>query len=435
VLVGLFTFNSFSPLGVLRFQLRWYHVLAFGIVVFAANRGRLNLKAALPFLLITSLTLLGAFLAPFRSGFTEDVLRNTVGLAVSLLGFLLLLPTLAAEQSRRWVIVSLLICSFLWLLKLRSVVAMLGDETRLALSGPGLDKNFIAFILVLGMTILLGVTLFWSLRRRGARSGFWIRITSLAAALGLLFSLAFTFSRSGIVVALFMISVSLIIYALKFRLRGVAISLSLLALIAVLGSIAVPAILVKLPSWTMNYDRLVNWRTDDAMRARRDLLRKGWLIVQENTIVGVGPGMSKPYVAADDLGGRWGKLIHNGYLTTWAELGLPGLAASLVLIGIWIAEVARRIRDFRAGTSDFICLLVAGAMLAMNFFLDYGTVYWLFATLTCAMAYDRRFRQLHRNRLCRAYASQMILRRAAPRLRTIWIQTSKIYSLRAPLQR
>ena len=403
LLVALFTFYSFSPINVLRFQSRWYYVLAFCLVIFAANRARFSVRAAGPFLAVSGLTILGAFLAPLRSGFTEDVLRNSVGMSIGLLSFLLLLPTLAEERSRRWVVLSLLLCSLLWLLRLRSIVAELGDDTHQALSGHGQDKNMIAFVLVLGMTILLGAALFWRGRRGGTLVGWGIRIAALVGSLGMLLFLAFTFSRSGLLVGLFMVFVGLLAYALKNRLGGLAVALCLAALVAGLASVSIPMILARLPSWERNFDRLVHWRTDDNMSARREFLRKGWLIVRENPIVGIGAGMSKAYVLDAGEGIRPGFLVHNGYLTSWAELGLGGLAASLGLIGLWLIEMRARIRDPHSRTVDFACLLASGAMLAMNFFLDYGTILWFFAALICALSYERRLRSAKRNRFGRIY--------------------------------
>ena len=406
LLLALFTFYSFSPINVLRYEAHWYGVLAFCLVIFAANRARFSVRAAGPFLAVSGLTILGALLTPLRSGFTGDVLNNNLGMSVALLGCLFLLPALAAERSRRWIVLSLLLCSLLWLLRLQSVVAELGDDARLALAGRGHDRNYIAFNLVLGMTILLGVALFWRSRRDGALLGRGIRIAALVGSLGMLMSLALTFSRSGSLVGLFMVFIGLLAYALKNRTGGLVRALCLAALVAGLVLCSIPAILARLPSWEMHFDRLAHWRTDDAMSSRRELLLKGWQIVCENPIVGIGAGMSKFYVPQGGAAERSGLLIHNGYLATWAELGSPGLAGVLAVLGIWLFEARLRIFARRAWPVDFICLLASGAMLVMNFFLDYGPVFWYFATLICALTYERRLRGAGRNRFCQEHVAE-----------------------------
>jgi O-antigen ligase len=189
-----------------------------------------------------------------------------------------------------------------------------------------------------------------------------------------------------------MIIVSLLAYTWKAKLRGLTLAVLVAGAIVGVASVAIPVILTQLPSWEMHFDRLVHWRTDDAMSGRRDLLEKGWLIVRENPVLGVGVGMSKPYVPAGASLRRKGGLIHNGYLTAWAELGMAGLVTALVLIGLWLAEMRARILEPCWRTVDFLCLVVAGTILAMNFFLDYPPIFWLCATLICGLHYQRRCR-------------------------------------------
>ncbi len=396
ILVALFFFYSFSPIGTRAVgTLRWFHVLAFSFIVFITNFGRFNLRAAVPFLLVTGLTTVGSFIVPIRTGFDDDVLNNSRGLVVALFSNLLILPALAGERCRRLVVLALLAASLFWAFRLNVLIAELGDAARTDLAGPGRDRNFICFILGIGVVIFLGAGLFWPPRRQWSRV---MRPAALGGSLALLVVLPYTFSRSGIITSLVIILLGLFFYVLKNKVRAIALVLFLLVAMAGLARVIVPAVLTALPSWEIHFDRLLHWQTDDDMSVRRQLLEKGWEIVNANPLIGVGPGMSKGY-----RGVREGFLLHNGYLTAWAELGLAGVASCLVLVGYWVAEVRQKIRNREAWTCDLVCLLVGGQMLGMNLFLDFSSIYWYVATLVCAVVYDRRLS---------SYASWLSLPRA-----------------------
>ena len=164
-------------------------------------------------------------------------------------------------------------------LRVHNFVALYGDETRHLLVGRGNDKNIIGLIITLGEITCLTLALFLRSCRQPKVLTFTLRLGLIGVAAVLMYLVAFTFSRSALLVSVAMSAAVLAFFGLRHRLLGVALALSLGLALAGVAALVIPKLLERLHSWSMHYDRFINWRTDDTLDARRETAQKGLLTV------------------------------------------------------------------------------------------------------------------------------------------------------------
>jgi O-antigen ligase len=389
-LVAAYVLACFTPILSEVGGLHWFEVFPLALGAFLLNGWRFNFRAATPFLLIIGLVLMGACLALLRAEDLRQAAWNTAALTVTLTSLCLMLPTLAASRCRRFVIIVVCVAACATALRVHNFVELYGDETRHLLTGRGNDKNIIGLIITVGEITCLSLALFLRSGRQPKVVTFSFRLGLIVIAAVLIYHVAFTFSRSALLVSLMMSAVVIGFLGLRHRLLGVALALTLGLAFAGVAALAIPKLLERLPSWSMHYDRFINWRTDDAMAARRETTKKGLLTVAENPIIGIGHGMTKGYIADGETGNQRDRLIHNGHLAMWAELGLPGLLATIGVLSVTLKQAWVHVRARQTRPWDICCVFVAMTIFAMSFFLDCSTLYWLSAGLVSGICYQQR---------------------------------------------
>ena len=388
LLIGLYFFNMWQVSSLWVEELRWFHALGLSFLVFFLQGMRLSLRASRRFMVINGLMLAGGVLSVFRAFDPNQVVENVTAMVIAILTMMLMLPTLATRRGRAVAIVALILAAFLKSFEVHSITAAFGGTARLMFIGKGADKNYISLCLALAATALFSFALFWAptlLQRRFSKA---LRLLSILGSVYLIYTASLTYSRSGLITALVGILSVLVLFAIKKRARGWLVSLCLLAALTTTVVAVLPDFVEANPDWELNFERFVNWQQDDTMDARRDLVQKGILLISENPFVGVGPGLSKATSA--DVRLSTGAVIHNSYLTIWAELGLLGAVAIVLWMTYAFKELKAALQGADVRLLNLLWAVVTIPFFVMFAFLDMGTVSAFFLTLLAGFAYERQ---------------------------------------------
>ena len=164
------------------------------------------------------------------------------------------------------------------------------------------------------------------------------RIVAASFSLLMLATILFTKSRAGLL-GLAAAGLVLILEGRKLR-PGLGVAIML----------AVPASAPLMPSWFWSRLSSIADQTEDtagSRQARKDLMWQGWQTFVDHPFTGVGAGQFKNYNPPDRLE-PWHE-THNVLLQVAAELGLFGLLAMLLLLGLAISALLWSRRVFLTG--------------------------------------------------------------------------------------
>ena len=255
-----------------------------------------------------------------------------------------------------------------------AAVAVLANDARPRLAGPIGSKNRYAQILVVLLPIAL---LAYRLASRR-----WVRWAAVASGMAMLGGIALTFSRgAGVaIVALGAVMVLLRILPVR-RLIPMAV------LLVVVTVLVAPQYVTRLETvGTLLSDPA---DVDNAVLGRATSNLASLRAFAEHPILGVGPGgyatnYSREY--ANELGLRHfdsNRRAHNLYLEIGADLGVPGLAIFLGILGVSMVQLWRLRRAWRGrsrvnseiATALFLAL-VGYAMTGMFLHLAYARYFW-----------------------------------------------------------
>lgn len=177
------------------------------------------------------------------------------------------------------------------------------------------------FALGLNMTLPLMYFLIPGERRRWARIGLW------ACFLATILCVILTYSRGG----LLGLATVLILIVLMSRHRIIAFSS--LSIVALLILSFVPV------AWTIRMDKMAHGEVDSSMMQRMIAWRTGWNLAMDHPITGGGleafPDVAvfQHYEPEPMPGGRESAGPHSIYFQVVGELGFPGLALFVLLLG------------------------------------------------------------------------------------------------------
>jgi O-antigen ligase len=211
-----------------------------------------------------------------------------------------------------------------------------GEPTRL--TGAGIDPNGLATVLVGGMTLALGLAVV-------SRRAPLLRLLALGAAGLCALGVMLTLSRAGLL-ALGAVIIAGVVVASRKRGRLLVVAcLGLTAIVAYFAVIAGPEA----------RERVTEVGSGSG---RTDIWTVGWRMFEDNAVSGVGAGnfsvTSLEYAfepGAIDAGtlrsdqGE-GKVAHNVYLETLAELGIVGLGLLLAIFVYSVTAAARAASNF-----------------------------------------------------------------------------------------
>jgi O-antigen ligase len=196
-------------------------------------------------------------------------------------------------------------------------------------SGLAGNPNDLALVLNLVLPLAVGLAL-------GAAASAWRRLAFVAAGV-LAMGVVVTFSRAGFVA---LAAMALLFLYRTFRRGRTAPALAA----AVLGLVALPLLPSGYLTRVASITDVDSDPTGSAQKRWRDS-RAALRIVAERPLLGAGLGMN--ILALNDERGSTWTAVHNVYLQLGVELGLPGLALFLALLGASIRAARRAPRAAR----------------------------------------------------------------------------------------
>ncbi len=237
------------------------------------------------------------------------------------------------------------------------------------------------------------------------------RIIYLAATAIITFGVIITFSRGGFLGLVAMGGVLLWKVGRRNRLATVFVAL-----------MAAGVFISVIPNGYS--DRILTiFQTDkdttNSAQERTELLKRAFEVAGNNLIIGVGIG-NYPFYSLRQ------RMAHNSYLEIWAELGLIGLVAYLIMLFAPMRALKRVARDrarSRAPDARELYLLTVGVQAAMVAYLVcsfFGSVqyqwfvYYIIAYSVAIRRLARPKARPSKRRLCRARARPGPCGRAAP---------------------
>ncbi len=235
---------------------------------------------------------------------------------------------------------------------------VLMNQTHILMRGFGaLDNNGAATLMVMGMPFC--VFLITQERR------WYFKAVALAALAMMLHMVLFSMSRAAMLASLLMLP--LLLLRLRDRRLGAGLLVVTVALAVMLAGREVRARFVS----------IADYKTDESAQIRLDAWKTGWRVIRDYPVLGVGPDCFR-HVVGDYAYELKGRTMHNHFIQTAVDMGLPAAAAlvGMLLAALWHLERLRhRHRDdpfvFNLATCLQSCLI--GYILA-GMFVSIGTV-------------------------------------------------------------
>ncbi|NLF30010.1 MAG: hypothetical protein GX591_03885, partial [Planctomycetes bacterium] len=201
---------------------------------------------------------------------------------------------------------------------------VLMHQTHILMRGFGaLDNNGAATLMVMGMPFCV----FLVTQERK----WYFKAAALGALAVMLHMILFSMSRAAMLAGLLMLPLLLV------RLSDRRLGISLLTVTAVLA-VALAGAEVR-----SRFLSIADYRTDESAQIRLDAWKTGWRVIQDYPVLGVGPDCFRRVVGdyAYELKGR---TMHNHFIQTAVDMGLPAAAAMIgaLLASLWHLERMRR---------------------------------------------------------------------------------------------
>jgi O-antigen ligase len=224
-------------------------------------------------------------------------------------------------------------------------------------SGLAGNPNDLALVLNLLLPMALGL----ALGRRGPQG----RVLAFLAAAVLAMGVVITFSRAGFITLV----ATVLAYLFKLFGRGRAAPAAAVALIAFL---ALPLLPEGYVSRVASITSVESDPTGSAQKRWADT-QAALRILPERPILGAGLGMN--ILALNDERGTTWTAVHNVYLQLGVELGLPGLALFVALLGTSLRSARRAQRVARRSADFELYHLAEGIEVALLAFAISGFFY------------------------------------------------------------
>lgn len=373
-------------------SLGWEVVIVLAVGAHFFQKEKLDLSRSIVLWSVLLLGFLGAVLSLLRAPYVDEALWNTVGLGINFVCMLLFVTTVATLRARRFLLVLVVLNCMLWTLEIQALVGSHGILSYSTFSETGSNKNAIGFFLAVGTIVLLYAAVFI---RVTARFGPWtthgFRLMCAAFAMWFLYNLSLIYARTAAVCAL--IGVVAILYVAFSRSRQdrrlPAMPVFLVLVLAVVTVSQLPRVMTIAPKWTVLLERSVESISSGDMAAvsvsRTRLLQKGLTIISDNPILGVGVGGSRPAYMTEHASYGVG-LIHNSFLTEWADKGILGLLAYLAWL-LWYWRIARAL-FWKVRNIDQLWLILYLPLVVAMTFKDFTSLNMMFLTVLAGIHYQ-----------------------------------------------
>jgi len=347
---------------------RWYVALGLAVFAFVFQRTRLIARAIGFYWTFFIFTVIGAFLSLLRATNTDVSLWNTIGMVASFTTFILFIPVLATRLTRRLLLFLLIGSSILWTFQIQRLANVYGTLIYSTFGETGENKNDIGYGLALAATALFYLAAFWQPAKKiPILLNIGIRVLFGSMGIYLAYYEALIYARGSLVATIIGFGFVQLIVFIKSRqkLNGLVRVGVIVAIIGLCVWVILPRTLDIAKDWQVMYNRATTNGIISIFNKRDVLFEKGVYLISQNPIFGVGVGGSRYAISSFDTDfPRY--LIHNTFLTDWAEKGIFGLLCNFV----WIAALFKimRYRFFNLPVVDQIwVMLFVPYIVEMNF--------------------------------------------------------------------
>lgn len=387
LLVSIYFLSLWNPPFLPIPYLRWYMVLGLGIVAFLAQGSRLDMHAASPLWVVYGLSFAGALISLMRSPNFDLSLWNTVGFGVSLITSLLFLPVLATRLARRILLIVLIGTALIWVIEIQQLAQTYGTLYYSTFGVTGSNKNHIGFCLAMAGTAVFYLTAFWKPSFLKSNLLLWtMRLVMCLVGIILFYNLSLIYARVGLMTAAAGIGSVLVVLWIKSPSRGSGVARVGIAATLIIITIMylLPQVLTVAPHWERMADRVENQGVN-AFSMREELIRKGWYLVSQNPILGVGIGGTRPAIYSDEIFHI--ALIHNLYLTEWAEKGILGLLSYVVWFIVYFNFTRKKFLS--VPIADQIWLILVIILFIEMLFKDLSSISFMMLAIFSGIYYEQ----------------------------------------------
>jgi hypothetical protein len=330
VAICLFYFSMWAPPPLSGFVNRWFILLGLALFAFMLQKAKLNMKAASFYWTFWGISFLGAVVSLLRAPSLDLALWNTVGSGIIFITLMLFIPILALNSTRRYLLFVLVGTALMWTFEIQRLVGTYGTLAYSTLAETGDNKNAVGYSLALAAVCLFYLAVFWKPARSiNPTIAFMIKLFFGLGGVYLFYHQALIYAKGSMLAtaAGILATLGVIYWRSSHKLTSV-IRIVLISSVLVLMSITLwPKVLEISPSWNVMYMRVTTEGAASLSNSRNVLLEKGIYIITQNPIIGIGLGGSRASIETPYQNFS-GLLIHNTYLTDWAEKGILGLFAT-----------------------------------------------------------------------------------------------------------
>jgi O-antigen ligase len=365
---AILMFLQWSPPGfyVWLASFRWYFMAGVAGFIFVLQSRYIKVSNTRFYLLFYFLSWGGIFLSLLRTYRPLETLYVAVSMVVPFSFGLVLIPIFNQVKGRVVWLGALGGASILWAYRIIQLWLTFGENIRYELVGHGADHNMIALCLACAATVFMIIALYGDFAVLQSLKN-PIRFASFIASIGFLAVSFLTYSRSGFIITFLGIAFAVLTLVLSKRMPAFLIIVFFLLFSL---SILIPVMQVTNPVWFYKFSELsLLGDSGTSVYVRVVLVEKALQIIKENPIIGIGPGSFKTIYDAT-MGRQSFYMSHNTYLGTWAEQGILGFAAYLILIFMWARTFMKNWSNFdiskKAIMSAFVPFFLMLAFLDMN---------------------------------------------------------------------
>lgn len=346
-IVSLYYLTIWAPPFIPTLASRWFVALSLGFFAYIVQKTPINTKAANLVWVMFGLSLLGAVASLVRAPSLDLALWNTVALGMNFLTLLLFLPIMATRLTRGVLLIVLVGMAILWTFVIQQLVMKHGILAYSTFAETGDNKNAVGYSLALAATALFYLAIFWKPARvMGLGRVVITRFAFGLAGFYLFYYQVLIYARGSLFATIAGAGAVLVVMFLKSSQKPLALFQIgfVLFFAAIFAFVALPKVLEVSPYWNTMYLRAIIEGAGSIVSGRDILLRKGIYLITQNPILGVGLGGSRAAISSTDYAFPV-SLIHNTFLTNWAEKGIFGLLSDVVWIFAYIKILRRKFFD------------------------------------------------------------------------------------------
>jgi hypothetical protein len=389
ILLGIYYLILWSPPG-LFLEASFEIVIALGFLAFFIQRQKLDFSNMNLFITVTMLSFFGALISLFRSSNFSEAAWNTIAYAGNIISFMLFLPTLSTQKSRKLLIIIHILVALLWSFEIQRLVGAHGTLNYSTFQETGNNKNFIGMCISMASTACFYIAIFLKLWQKNTLINFLFKTVIGLIGFFLLFNLSLIYARSSLLSSF--IGILVILYTLfnksKKASTGVLKLLAFLIVIAGVVVVALPRIISVSTSWEQLL-KPEGGKEGNTIDDRKVLLDKGLHIISQNPILGLGIGGGRHEVNDFEIGVYYEtSLVHNTYLAEWVDKGILGISSLLFLLTGYYHFVKKRFSILPKIDQAWIVIMCV--VFFVMLFKDLGTISMMMLAILAGIIYDQK---------------------------------------------